>query len=242
MKPRKETSSVKHHGYHPLFYLIVFALFVANPLCRADLMFEVSLDTSGLMGHPAGPFYIDFQLNDGSGNFSKVNTAKISNFSGAGLTGTPHLFGNATGSLAAAGTLTLKDDAALINEFYQAFTPGRLVSFHVSLTTNVDGPIPDAFSFSILDNLLSPIPTTNFANAFLFVNINWAIATQPDLRNSIFAGDPARLPTAGGGIISIGMPQVTGIPVVPETGSAISMLLIALAAVCCFRWRFPHLA
>jgi len=136
MKPRKETSSVKHHGYHPLFYLIVFALFVANPLCRADLMFEVSLDTSGLMGHPAGPFYIDFQLNDGSGNFSKVNTAKISNFSGAGLTGTPHLFGNATGSLAAAGTLTLKDDAALINEFYQAFTPGRLVSFHVSLTTN----------------------------------------------------------------------------------------------------------
>jgi len=74
------------------------------------------------------------------------------------------------------------------------------------------------------------------------VNINWAIATQPDLRNSIFAGDPARLPTAGGGIISIGMPQVTGIPVVPETGSAISMLLIALAAVCCFRWRFPHLA
>ena len=95
-------------------------------------MFDVSLDTSGLMGHPAGPFYIDFQLNDGSGIFSQINTAKIKNLSGAGLTGTSRLFGGATGSLAVRSTLTLKDNAALINEFYQAFTPGRFLGFHVS--------------------------------------------------------------------------------------------------------------
>jgi hypothetical protein len=223
--------------YYQLLGLIFAACFIPALDCHADLVFDVSLDTSGLMGHSAGPFYIDFQLNDGSGNFSEgVNTAKISNFSGGRLTGTPQLFGGATGSLAAGSTLTLKDNAALINEFFQTFTPGSLVSFHVSLTTNVDsGPIPDAFSFSILDNLLSPIPTTNFADAFLFVNINSAIATQPDLLNSILAGDPTRPP-----FISIGMPQVTGIPVVPETGSAISMLLIALGVVWCFQWRFFH--
>src|SRR5947208_12977896 len=119
MTPRKETSSVKHHAYHPLFYLIVFALFVANPLCRADLTFDVSLDTSGLMGHPAGPFYIDFQLNDGSGNFTiGVNTVTIGNFTfgpPGGATGTPHLFGGATGSLTNPNGVTLMDNTAFIN-------------------------------------------------------------------------------------------------------------------------------
>lgn len=208
---------------------------------RANLMFDVTLDTSGLIGHPAGPFYVDFQLNDGSGNFAGVNTATISNFmfgDKGSASGNPQLFGGAMGDLSTG--VTLKDDAAFINEFIEGFTPGSFLSFHVELTTNVDpGLTPDGFSFSILDSLLSPIPTTNFADAFLFVNINSANLTVADLGNSIFAGDPNRAPLAGGDVISIGRPQIPG---VPETGSAISMLLIALGAVSCFRWHFLRLA
>ena len=236
---------MKHTYYHRLLGLIVAAFFIEAPICRAELMFDVTLGTSGLVGlnQPAAPFYIDFQLNDGSGNFSGVNTAIISNFTFGGGTssGAPHLFGGAKGDLDTAVTLT--DKAAFVNEFFQQLIPGDVLSFHVSLTTNVDrGPTPDAFSFSILDNQGAPIPTTNFADAFIFININSANLTTANLRNSIFAGDPNRAPLAGGDVIPIGAPQIPGVPGVPETGSSISMLLIGLGAVWCFRWRFLHLA
>jgi hypothetical protein len=233
---------MKHNHYHFLLGLIVSSFFfIEAPICRADLMFDVKLNTSGLKDHPAGPFSIDFQLNDGSGNFAGVNTATISNFtfgSGGGPTGAPNLFGGAMGNLSSSVTLT--DNGAFVNEFFQEFVPGNLLSFTVSLTTNVDpGLTPDGFSFSILDSLLSPLPTTNFADAFLFVNINSADLTTADLGNSIFAGDPTRPPLAGGDVISIGAPQIPG---VPETGSSITMLLIGLGAVWCFRPRFLHVA
>ena len=63
---------MKHTYYHRLLGLIVAAFFIEAPICRAELMFDVILGTSGLVGlnQPAAPFYIDFQLNDGSGNFS----------------------------------------------------------------------------------------------------------------------------------------------------------------------------
>src|SRR5205823_3243156 len=83
----------------------------------------------------------------------------------------------------------------------------------------------------ILDNLLAPIPTTNFADAFLFVNINSANLATADLANSIFATDPTRAPVAGGDVISIGKPQIPGVPSVPETGSSISIIFIGLGVV-----------
>ena len=121
-------------------------------------------------------------------------------------------------------------------------TPDLLLSFTVFLTTRVDqnNATPHAFSFSILDKLLSPIPTTNFADAFIFVNINSANLTIADLGNSIFAGDPTRPPLAGGDVISIGRPQIPGVPSVPETGSSIIMLLIGIGAVWYLRRRFSE--
>ncbi len=151
---------MKHNRYHFLLGLMVSAFFAFEAsVSRANLMFDVTLDTSGLIGHPAGPFYVDFQLNDGSGNFAGVNTATISNFmfgDKGSASGNPQLFGGAMGDLSTG--VTLKDDAAFINEFIEGFTPGSFLSFHVELTTNVDpGLTPDGFSFSILDSLLSPI-------------------------------------------------------------------------------------
>jgi hypothetical protein len=231
-----------NNRHHVLLGLIVSALFFAQaPTCRANVLsFNVSLDTSGLIGHSAGPFYIDFQLNDGSGDFAVgVNIATIGSFM-FGLngrpSGTPNLFGGAKGDLS--NTVTLMDDAHFNNEFFQQFIPGTVLSFGVSLTTNVDpGLTPDAFSFSILDSTLSPIPTTNFADAFLFVNINRANLTTADLGNSIFAGDPNRPPAAGGEVILIGRPQIPG---VPESGSSISILLVGIGAIWFLRGRFLH--
>jgi hypothetical protein len=232
---------MKHNCHHLLLGLIISTFYFYPPMCRADLMFDVTLVTSGLVGinQPAAPFFIDFQLNDGSGNLSGVNTAIISNFNfGGGVSsGPPHLVGGAMGDLDTAVTLT--DNAHFLNEFFQQLIPQDVLSFHVSLTTNVDsGPTPDAFSFSILDRSGAPIPTTNFADAFIFININSANLTVADLGNSIFAGDPNREPLGGGDVIPIGKPQIPGVPEVPETGSSISMLLIGLGAVWWLRRRF----
>jgi hypothetical protein len=207
-------------------------------------MFNVSLNTAGLIGHGAQPFYIDFQLNSAS-LAAPINYVTISNISAGGPGGpitTPQLFGNATGSLS---TTVKLNSGVFHSEFFQGFNPTEvgpdlLLTFTVLLTTRVGQEhTPDAFSFSILDNLLSPIPTTNFADAFLFVNINSPNLTIADLRNSIFAGDPTRPPLAGGDPISIGRLQIPG---VPESGSSISMLLIGIGAIGCLRRRFLYLA
>jgi hypothetical protein len=234
----KAKPPMQHHNrYQSLLTLVVFDFFfMESPTGRADLMFNVSLNTAGLIGHAAQPFYIDFQFN---GRGPGYNTVTISNISAGGPGGPstePHLVGAATGSLS---TTVVLRTGGFHSEFFQGFNPEQLLTFTVLLTTNVDqDPNPDAFSFSILDNLLSPIPTTNFADAFLFVNINSANLAVADLRDSIFAGDRTRPPLAGGDPISIGKPQIPGVPEVPETGSAVSMLLIGLGAVCCVRRRF----
>src|SRR5205823_7992251 len=148
-------------------------------------------------------------------------------------------FGGATGSLAAGGQVKLTDNAHFINEFYQQFTPGSFLSFTVTLTTKVDpGLTPDVFSFSILDRLLSPVPTTNFADALILVSINSANLAPADLRNSLFAGDPNQAPLAGGDVIVIGRPQVPGVPSVPDTGASMSMLLIGVGAAWCVQRCF----
>jgi hypothetical protein len=242
----KENQPMKHNHHQSsvfLLGLIVCASFAGSSTSRADLMFNVSLGTSGLIGHPAGPFYIDFQLNDGSGTGDANNTVTINNFmfGGGNAVGSPlPSIGGAGGSLFSSVSIT---DSGFLNEFTQQFNPGSMLSFSVLLTTNVDpGLTPDAFSFSILDNLLAPIPTTNFADAFLFVNIRRVNLTVADLGNSIFAGDPTQPPLAGGDVISIGAPQIPGVPGVPETGSSIVMLLMGLGAVWWFRRRFLRLA
>jgi VPDSG-CTERM motif len=234
---------MKHNRYYSVLGLIVSAFFfIEAPICRANLMFDVNLDTRGLIGHPAGPFYIDFQLNDGRGTGDANNMVTINNFMFAdgNAVGSPlPSIGGASGSLFSSVSIT---DSGFVNEFTQQFNPGDTLSFSVVLlTTNLEPPgfPPDAFSFSILDSLLSPIPTTNFADAFIFININSKNLTTANLGNSIFAGDPNQPPLAGGDVISIGAPRIPG---VPDTGSSISMLLIGLGAVWCFRRRFVNLA
>jgi hypothetical protein len=210
--------------YLSILGLIVCAFVVMqSPTSRANLMFNVSLNTSPLIGNATGPFYIDFQLNDGSGIGDANNTVMINGFlfGGGNAVDSILIIGGAGGSLFSSVSIT---DSAFLNEFAQQFDPGSKLKFHVNLTTNVDaGLTPDAFSFAILDNTLAPLPTTGLGDALLLVNIN--------------SGNPRieTFPTTNGTAIQ---PTVS----IPETGSSFAMLLIGLGTVWCFRRRLLHLA
>ena len=206
------------------------AVTVAAP-ARAQLNFSVSLNTASLVGNAAGPFTIDFQLTDGSGTDDANNSVTISNFAfgGGGAVGTSSLLGGAAGSLSAGVSLT---DSSFLNEFDQVFTPGSLLSFDVSMTTNVDaGLTPDEFSFAILDSTGSEIPTFDtVGDAFLTVDID---SVNPPV--VVYASDPSRplaaTPTAPG--VTTGIPNVTfaGPTQAPEPGT---LPLLAAAGATAF--------
>ena len=157
-------------------FVFCTSLLASASVCDAAFLFNVSLDTSPLIGHPAAPFSLDFQLNDGSATGDRNNTAFLSNFQfgngGMAGPGSPTLIGGAAGNLSS--TVTLQD-TRFLNEFFQPFTPGTLLCFDVNLTTNLDNsPTPDQFSFAILDGSGIEIPTEGLGDAFLKVNINSA--------------------------------------------------------------------
>lgn len=205
---------MKHNRSQSLLRLIVcaFAL-MQSPAGRANLMFDVSLNTSPLMGNPAGPFYIDFQLNDGSGTGDANSNIVIDSFKGGKAV---NLFlltiGGASGNLSSSVSIT---DSGFLNEFIQQFDPGSALTFRVSLSVNdVDSPTPDLFSFMILNSTFTPLPTTGLGNALLLVNID---SSKPLIDT---------FPTTDGTAIQ---------PRVPETGSSFAMLLIGLGAIWCLR-------
>lgn len=179
------------------------------PLHGAEVLYRVGLNTTPLAGHAAGPFALNFQLNDGLGSGDANNTAVLSAFQfgpGGGPLGSPTLVNGATGSLASSITLT---DSAFINSFTQGFTPGSQLSFLLRLTTNVDsGPTPDQFSFAILDRTGVELPTTNaFFDAFLTIDIN-----SPNPTPAVFGSNTSRIPNGGGSVINTGVVQVQAIP------------------------------
>src|SRR5579884_3177314 len=195
----------------------VLALAVAAALgsSNAAVIYDISITTAALIGHPAGPFSLEAQLNDGSGTNDANNTATMSGFTfgSGGPTGSPSLTGGATGSLSSSVALT---DSSFFNQFIQGFTPGSTLSFKLSLTTNVDaGGVPDEFSLAILDKTAVEIPTTGPANALLIIDIDFS---SPMV--SAFATDTSTSPAAGGPPIRIAAPTVTLVTTgVPEPGS-----------------------
>ncbi len=198
--------------------------------CRADVLDIITLNTAPLVGDSAGPFSIAFELIDGSGTGDGNNTATLSDFQfgGGGPSGTPVVFGGTSGDLSSTVTLT---DSSFLNFFIQQFTAGDSLSFHLRLTTNVDaGPTPDGFSFSILDNTDTEIPTQGgpFFDVFLNVDIN---SSTPTIET--FASDPTLTPAAGGPPIDIAAPQVTPVPE-PGTWILIGSASFILLGI---RWR-----
>ena len=159
---------------------VAVACLAIAPACHAYL-FTVTIDTSGLLGDPAGPFTLDYQLIDGSGGPGDGNnTVSINNFSyggGGAPFGPVSTIGGASGNLSS-GLVSITD-TVFWNEFYQSFAAGSTLKFDLNLTTNSDAPSPtsDQFVFFVLDNALVPVQTTDLTvgrGAVLVVDINSA--------------------------------------------------------------------
>src|SRR2546427_13289286 len=102
----------------------IVCLLWSGSICRASIIgYDISMNTSPLIGHAAAPFSLAFQFTDGSGAGDANNSIVLSNFLfgiGGSAVGSPTLFGDATGSLASGITLT---DSSFFNAFTQQFTP-----------------------------------------------------------------------------------------------------------------------
>lgn len=181
--------------------------FLLSTAAQATAIYSVTMDTSALAGHPAGPFYLEFQLIDGDGIGDGNNTIVLNNFQfGTGGGALPGGFnmGSVYGDLSTSITLS---DSEFFNLFEQAFTPGDQLSFMVSATLNADsGPTPDMFSFAILDQTESQLPTTGFFDVFLYHDL------APGSAPLVFASDPTRSPLGGGAGITMDGPEVQDIP------------------------------
>jgi hypothetical protein len=168
------------------------SLLFSAPAARADAAFLITVNTAPLVGHPAGPFMLNFQLTDGGGVATNTVTLSGFQFGGGSAAGSPVLTGGASGSLASTVTLT---DTGFLNDFRQGFTPGGQLSFVVSLTTNVEaGGTPDLFSFAILDQTGAELPTFAVFPFDVFAQIE--IISQ--LAAESFCSDPTRAPQGGG--------------------------------------------
>lgn len=198
---------------------------------RADVTYNVSLNTAALIGDVAGPFSVAFQLTDGSFFGDGNNTVQIDNFQfggGEAVPDTAVTLGNAVGDLSSSVTL---NDSSFLNFLIQQFTPGDVLSFAVNATANVDsGGGVDQFTFSILDNTGQEIPTeggalARFFDVFLAINFD---GPSPTIQT--FESDPSQTPGGGGSPIITGMPQVA---LVPEPD--LSPLILSLAAVLILR-------
>lgn len=134
--------------------LVKIALLAAVMLPAAafgNIIHFVSIDTSPLMISPSGPFSLDFQFIDGSGIGDSNNSVTVDNFNfGTGApVGVPFVFGSVIGDLSTGIAFT---DAEFFNAFNQTFTPGAVLGFTVTMTTNPESiDVPDQFSFAILD-------------------------------------------------------------------------------------------
>jgi hypothetical protein len=162
-------------------------------MALADEVVNISVDTSSLPVTPASEVF--FILTDGSGltPADGNNTATLSGFGlGGGLAGAVDTFKSVGGfapssNLGSAVSLT---DSSFLNLFGQFFTPGSSLSFTLDLTTNVDAPAPDQFSFYILDPTGSPLATSDPFGNLVTINLDSPSPT-PNVYSTLVTVTPA---------------------------------------------------
>lgn len=180
-----------------------WAAFLAlSTLASAQTQLAMTIDTSGLVGHAAAPFYLAFALTDGDGGEAAHNVVTVGevDFGGGSPLGGPQTFGGASGSLETSVVLT---DSDFLNELIARFAPGDSLRFSVSFSgsTNNDGP-PDRLSVQILDGAGVPVPTLAPAGDY-FIGID-LLSPLPNI--DLWASDPARATSAG---VPVSVPAAT---------------------------------
>ncbi len=209
---------------HCLLTLALLGIVAAASPADA-VTYNFYMDTAPLVGEVAGPFSLEFQLNDGSGTGDGLNPATLSdfNFGGGATAGAPSLIGGATGDASTSISIT---ESSFFNQFIQPFTPGSELDFQLSLSTNVQpGPVPDQFTFSILDSTGSELPTLSFFDVFVEIDID---SGNPSVLT--FPTDTTQTPVAGGPPIDIAAPIATLAGTVPEPESGL-LLMTALGCM-----------
>lgn len=183
-----------------------------------------NLNTTPLETSSAGPFTLDFQLNEGDGGSNGYNTVTLSSFgfgggsintaptsSTGGITVTPSPFG------------VVLAETSFFNDVQFSFTPGTSLSFTFSSTTNNDPIAPDTFSFAIYDNSGNEIATTNPNGFDSFVEVD--LPSGGSGVNTILSG------SAPGASVMLNPPAQGSSSSVPEPSyfGPISLLAAALA-------------
>jgi len=219
----------------PHIFKTAFCVWVFSVLCQTangDVIYDVTLDTAPLVGHPAGPFYVELAFTDGSGIGDGNNTATLSDFDfgGGSALGGPFVFGGASGSLETGVSIT---DTSFLSLFGEQFAPGLHLSFSLDLTSNDDADgIPDRLTLYILDSSGVPLPTLAPAGDY-FLGVDLGSAGPVF---DVWGSDPSQAPSAGGNPVSIPAPTVTPVSSVPEP-STIYLLGSVLVAVALLKNR-----
>jgi hypothetical protein len=209
----------------PVLFAGVFTILCASTGQAAYLAYHVDVNTAPLVGNPNGPYSLDFQLNQGSG--AATNSVILNNFIflAGNPTGSPTLFGGASGNLGS--TVFLNDAVSAANEFFQGFSGGTTkISFDVLMSANVDPITPDAFSMAILDSGLGNIPATGLGDSLMLVNIDVSNPSLADVQ-TFTSTDPDAGVTL----------TVTGTPEPGTLGMGLAAGLIALGWSARRKWR-----
>ena len=166
---------------------------VCQAACAADSSgLQVSVSTSALIGHPAGPFSLAVALTNGDGLASGSSTVKLSNFKFGG--GKPLAdsvtVGGANGSLETSVTLTT---TSFLGLFVESFAAGTRLEFTLSLSAKGGQSVRDRVTIYILDASGTPIGTLAPSGDFL-IGID---LTSEDPAPQVFGSDTSRSPFVG---------------------------------------------
>ena len=209
----------------------------ANAQTTAPLRYHVTIDTSLLAGHPAGPFFLQFSLTDGSGSGDANSTVIVTNFN-FGVDGQeggePDTTGGASGDMTLGVSLT---DSAADNEFIEGFQPGVTLTFDVQASLSLDqGTNSDEFDIALLDNLVERVPTLDTNSENILVRLTTSDGVSINLEN--YTSDPSLDPEAsspplgfGAMVVPAGTTPPAGSPTLTMTPNSDGTATVAWPAV-----------
>jgi hypothetical protein len=156
-------------------FLVIAALLSAVAWASANSIYDVTVNTSSISGDAGS---LDFQFNPGP-LVSEPATLQILDFTSNGTLDAPaYPTGDVTGTLP--GTLSF-DNLTAFNDYFEDFTFGSTLSFHVSISGTAGGTSGSTFAFSMFSDQAGTVPVlTSDPNGIAFLeNLNTDGTTTP---------------------------------------------------------------
>jgi S-layer homology domain len=212
---------------------LVLALATVCQVASANTPYTVVFDTSQLMGHPAGPFFVYVTLTDASGTGDGNNSAVLNDFtySGGSPLGNRVSMGGVTGSLETGVTMR---DTSPFSFFAEQFIAGTQLSFSLTLSnvTDANGKA-DRLQFYFLDNAGAPLPTLSPQGNYFF----GANLYSSGIVFDEYQSDSSRAPSFGGPVLipapmigTVTAQSITFLPLINQPLSASPITVSAIAS------------